>query len=146
MCYNYIPCYVENLFSMFKFRVLIMSLLLCSTRRVLTITPFPLPLFLSLPLYQFDLVGSNCVCSHTCTPFYTHSSHCGNMLIDSCTSKICCILAFMVIICYGNCMGEWVREREKERENESQAAGCVVGPIWMIGLEMQAETGFPLFL
>lgn len=34
----------------------------------------------------------------------------------------------------------------RERERESQAAGCVVGPIWMIGLEMQAETGFPVFL
>lgn len=27
----------------------------------------------------------------------------------------------------------------------SQAAGYVVGLIWMIGLEMQAETGFPVF-
>lgn len=37
-------------------------------------------------------------------------------------------------------------ERKRGNENESQAAGCVVGPIWMIGLELQAETGFPVFL
>ena len=96
-----------------------------------------------LPLHQFDLVGSNCVCSHTCTPFYPHSSHSGNMLTDSCTSKICSLSRFHGYHLLWELYGV---ERGRERERESQAAGCVVGPIWMIGPEMQAETGFPVFL
>lgn len=73
---------------------------------VLTIPP--------LPLLRFDPVGSSCVCSHTCTPFYPHRSHYGNTLTDSCTSKIVSLSAFMVIICC------WAQRRGKE--NWSQAA------------------------
>lgn len=64
-----------------------------------------------------------------------------NMLTDSCTSKICLLSGF-----HGYHLLWELYAAERERENESQAAGCVVGPIWMIGLEMQAETGFPVFL
>lgn len=88
------------------------SLLLCSTRLVLTITASKPP---PLPLYQFDLVGSSRVCSHTCTPFYPHSSHSGNMLTDSCTSKdlLAHSLSWLSSVMYAR---ERVRERMSLRQ------------------------------
>lgn len=78
----------------------VMPTFILEIRLVLTIITGNTPKALHLlpPLYQFDLVGSHCVCSHTCTSFYPHSFHSGkkkkSMLTDSCASKICLLSRF----------------------------------------------------
>lgn len=86
------------------------------------------PPFLPPSLYQFDLVGSNCVCSHTCTPFYPHYSH-SNMLTDSCTSKICSLWSFhgyhlFLKVCVRKRESAHAREREGGREWVSGSRLC----------------------
>lgn len=67
----------------------------CPTRLVLSTNyQHPPCSLLSPPMYQFDLVGSNCVCSHTCTPFHPHGSHPRSKLTDSRISKICSLSRF----------------------------------------------------
>lgn len=107
MCYNFT--------SGFKFSG-IMPWLFCSTALFSPTQPAHSSLR-SPPLYQFDLVGSNCVCSHTCTPFHPHSSHCGNMLTDSCTSKNCSVSCFHGYHLLWELYG---RERKRERTSLRQ--------------------------
>lgn len=81
----------------------------------------------SSPLHHFDLVGSSCVCFHTCALFYPHRSHCGNTLTDSCTSKICSLSCTHG---YHMLLGDGEKEREGERGGTSlRQPDCVVGPI-----------------